>query len=175
MLADAGVELVEQPIARRNRAGMARLRARAVLAIMADEALNGPVDALEFAQAGAADVFAVKIAQSGGLRAAKDVAAIADAAGVGVYGGTMLEGGIGTVAACHLFSTITRLPFGTEQFGPLLLTEEILEQPLDYTDFSVTVPVGPGLGVALNENAVARFRRDGPNPVSIAVSNAVRG
>jgi muconate cycloisomerase len=175
MLADAGVDLVEQPIARRNRAGMARLRARAMLAIMADEALNGPADALEFAQAGAADVFAVKIAQSGGLRAAKDVAAIADAAGVGVYGGTMLEGGVGTVAACHLFSTIARLPFGTEQFGPLLLAEEILEKPLDYADFSVAVPDGPGLGVALDANAVARFRRDGPNPVSVAMSNAARG
>src|SRR3954467_2323064 len=43
----------------------------------------------------AADVFAVKIAQSGGLQAAGRVGDIADAAGVGLYGGTMLEAGIG--------------------------------------------------------------------------------
>ncbi len=39
-----------------------------------------------------ADVFAIKIEQSGGLFAAQRVAAIADAAGIELYGGTMPEG-----------------------------------------------------------------------------------
>lgn len=163
MLADAGCDLVEQPIAMHNRAGMARLRASSMIAIMADEALHGPSDAYAFAAEGAADVLAVKISQSGGLRAARAVGEIADSAGLALYGGTMLEGSVGTAAAAHLFSTFPRLAFGTEQFGPLLLTEELLSQPLSYGDFGMKVPQGAGLGIALDETALARLRRDGPN------------
>ena len=68
MLEAAGVDLVEQPIAKANRAGLARLAARFIIPIMADEALHGPDDAFDLARRAAADVFAVKIAQSGGLQ-----------------------------------------------------------------------------------------------------------
>ncbi|UKJ75086.1 muconate cycloisomerase family protein [Azospirillum brasilense] len=160
MLEDAGVDLVEQPIARSNRAGLTRLAMRSTVPIMADETLHGPEDAFDIACRGAAEVFAVKIAPSGGPRAAGRVAAIADAAGVGLYGGTMLEAGIGTIASAHLFATFPRLAWGTELFGPLLLTEEILVEPLSYGDFALKVPHKPGLGIELDEDRVAFFRRD---------------
>lgn len=160
LLAEAGVDLIEQPVALRNVAGLARLARETPVAIMADEALNGPETAFVLAAQGAADVFALKIEQSGGLLAAAKVAAIAEAAGIGLYGGTMLEAGVGTAASAHLFSTLGRLEWGTELFGPLLLTEEILETPLDYSDFGLTVPTGPGLGITLSERQLNRFRRD---------------
>lgn len=160
MLADAGCDLVEQPIDRSNRAGMARLRAAARIPVMADEALYGPASAHDLVDAAAADVFAVKIEQSGGLFAARAVQAIADAAGVALYGGTMLEAAIGTAASAHVFATFPRLAFGTELFGPLLLTDEILQTPLDYADFTLGVPDGPGLGIALDEERIAFLRRD---------------
>lgn len=161
MLADAGCDLVEQPIHRNHRAGMARLRAGAPIPIMADEALQGPESAYDYAIDAAADVFAVKIEQSGGLRAACKVQTIADAAGIALYGGTMLEAGIGTAASAHVFATFPALTFGTELFGPLLLTEEILEEPLDYADYSMAVPSAPGLGVRIDEDRLAFLRRDG--------------
>jgi muconate cycloisomerase len=160
MLADVGCDLIEQPIIRHNRAGMARLSARSPIPIMADESLQGPASAYDFAHDGAANVFAVKIEQSGGLNAAKQVQAIADAAGVALYGGTMLEAAVGTIASAHVFSTFPQLAFGTELFGPLLLTEEILQEPLDYSDFSLAVPTGPGLGIALDEDRINFLRRD---------------
>jgi muconate cycloisomerase len=159
-LEDAGVDLVEQPIASSNRRGMARLVATSRVPIMADEALHGPETAFDLASHAAANVFAIKIAQSGGLFAAGRVAAIADAAGIGLYGGTMLEGAVGTVAAAHLFATLPHLEWGTELFGPLLLAEEILTEPLDYDEFSLKVPTGPGLGIRLDEARISRFRRD---------------
>ncbi len=160
LLRDAGVDLIEQPVALRNIGGLARLARETSVAIMADEALTGPETAFQVAQAEAADVFALKILQSGGLFAAARVAAIAEAAGIGLYGGTMLEGAISTAASAHLFSTFAKLEWGTELFGPLLLTEEILEEPLDYSEFSLAVPTGPGLGIALDESQISRFRRD---------------
>jgi muconate cycloisomerase len=162
-LEDVGCDLVEQPISAANIGGMARLSARARIPIMADEALHGPETAFAYASNAAADVFALKIAQSGGLYAAARVAAIADAADIGLYGGTMLEGAVASIASAHLFATFPKLEWGTELFGPLLLTEEILTEPLDYSDFSLKVPTGPGLGIVLDESRIAKFRRDGVN------------
>lgn len=159
-LCNAGVDLIEQPISLADVDGMIRLCRKSRIPIMADEAVHGPESAYELAQRGAADVLSLKIAQSGGLFAARDVAAIAAAAGVGLYGGTMLEGAIGTVASAQLFASLPRLEWGTELFGPLLLTEEILAEPLDYSDFGLSVPTGPGLGIVIDEEKLARFRRD---------------
>jgi muconate cycloisomerase len=149
---------------------MARLSARHGIPIMADEALHGPTNAFQIAAAAGARVFAVKIAPSGGLLPAHKVGVIAEAAGIGLYGGTMLEGGVGTAASAQLFATFPRLDWGTELFGPLLLTEEILAEPLRYEDFSLLVPDGPGLGVVLDEDRLAHFRRDRAAPILHAVA-----
>ena len=159
MLEDAGVELVEQPIAAHDIDGLRRLRDMNRIPVMADEALHGPRDAFRIAAARAADVFAIKITQSGGLCGAQQVAAIGAAANVGLYGGTMLEGAVGTVASAQLFATLPELAWGTELFGPLLLTEEILATPLEYRDFALQLPAGPGLGIELDEERLAYLAR----------------
>ncbi|MBY5917541.1 muconate cycloisomerase [Rhizobium leguminosarum bv. trifolii] len=156
-LGDAGCVLVEQPVC--GVAPLARLTRVSPIAMMADEVLVGPESALEAVTAHAADVFSIKIEQAGGLFAAAKVIAIAETAGIGVYGGTMLEGPIGTIAAAQLMAGVKDLQWGTEFFGPLLLTEEILATPLDYSDFELTVPQGPGLGIELDEDRVAFFVR----------------
>ena len=161
MLEDCGCDLVEQPVAAHRADAMARLSARFDIPIMADEALHGPHDGFALARDAAADVFAVKIAQNAGLRGAEKLAAIAEAAGIALYGGTMLESGIGTAASAQLFATFPQMEYGTELFGPLLLTEEILREPLRYADFMLHLPPGNGTGVDLDEDRLAFFRRDG--------------
>ncbi|MGX6570735.1 muconate/chloromuconate family cycloisomerase, partial [Cupriavidus necator] len=105
MLEAAGIDLIEQPTPREQRAALARLAARFVVPIMADEAVCGPEDAMELARIGGADVFALKIAKSGGIFGMLRTAAVGDAAGIALYGGTMLEGSVGTIAAAHGFCT----------------------------------------------------------------------
>jgi len=159
-LEEAGIDLVEQPIAKHNRAGMARLAARFVVPLMADEALYGPEDAFDLARQAAADVFALKVVKSGGLHATRRTAAVADAAGVSLYGGTMLEGSIGTLAAAHCYSTLPHLQWGSELFGPLLLGDDIVVTPLRYQNFELHLPGGPGLGIDLDEDKIRFYRRD---------------
>jgi muconate cycloisomerase len=158
-LEDGGIDLIEQPVRAENHAALARLAARFTVPIMADEALHGPADAYALASASAADVFAVKITQSGGLGLAQQVATVAQLAGISLYGGTMLEGAIGTAASAHVFSTFGDLAFGTELFGPLLLTQEVLQEPLVYRDFMLQVPTGPGLGVEIDIDRLQSLRR----------------
>jgi muconate cycloisomerase len=75
----------------------------------------------------------------------------------------MLEGSVGTIACAHLYATFAKLEWGTELFGPLLQTEEILTEPLAFREFGLDLPTGPGLGVALDMDKVHHFRRDGPS------------
>ncbi len=154
-----GIDLVEQPVKAEHRESLGRLAQRFAIAVMADEALHGPLDAYQIAHQSAADVFAVKITQSGGLFPAKQVATIAQMAGIGLYGGTMLEGGVGTAASAQLFATFNDLSYGTELFGPLLLTEEILTESLAYSDFGLNVSNKPGLGIDLDIDKINYFRR----------------
>ena len=160
VLGDNAIDLIEQPISRNNRSGMARLNAVSPAPIMADESIECVEDAFNLAREGAASVFALKIAKNGGPRAVLRTAAIAEAAGIALYGGTMLEGGLGTMASAHAFVTLNKLAWDTELFGPLLLTEDILTEPLVYRDFQLHVSTAPGLGLAIDEERLAFFRRD---------------
>ncbi len=72
----------------------------------------------------------------------------------------MLETGVSTAAALQLFSTVETLHWGTELFGPLLLTDELLQDPIVYRDFCVEVPQGNGIGASLDPDKVAFYRRD---------------
>jgi muconate cycloisomerase len=159
----AGVDLIEQPTPREQRGALARLAARFIVPIMADEAVTGPEDALELVRGACADVFALKIAKSGGIYAMMRTAAIADAAGVSLYGGTMLEGSIGSIASAHGFSALPQLAWGTELFGPLLLKDDIVTTRPLYRDFDLHMPEGPGLGLHIDEEKLAFYRRDKNN------------
>jgi muconate cycloisomerase len=139
-----GIDLIEQPVRSEPSAMLARLSRRFTVPMMADEALKGPLTALALANEAAAG---------------RLVADIAQLAGISLYGGTMLEGPVGTAASAHLFSTFDDLSFGTELFGPLLLTHEILAEPLVYRDFMLQVPTGPGLGIQVDMNKLAALRR----------------
>ena len=156
----AGVDLIEQPTPREQRGALARLASRFIVPIMADEAVTGQEDALELVRGACADVFALKIAKSGGIYAMMRTAAIADAAGVSLYGGTMLEGSIGSIASAHGFAALPQLSWGTELFGPLLLKDDIVTARPQYRDFDLHMPQGPGLGLHIDEEKLAFYRRD---------------
>lgn len=159
MLEAAGIDLIEQPTPREQRTALARLTARFIVPIMADEAVTGPEDAMELARIGGADVFALKIAKSGGIFGMLRTAAVGDAAGIALYGGTMLEGSVGTIAAAHGFCTLPQLAWGTELFGPLLLKDDVVTARPTYQDFALHLPQGPGLGLSLDEDKLAHYRR----------------
>jgi muconate cycloisomerase len=160
MLRDIGCDLVEQPVAGDDLGAMARLTLQGSVPLMADEALRGPRVAMRAAAVNAAHVFAIKIAQSGGLHAAYVVATMAHAAGIGIYGGTMLEGGIGTAASAQAFASLPALEWGTELFGPLIQRDDILTEPLHYADFALAIPTGPGIGVTPDPDKLQFYRRD---------------
>lgn len=159
MLADAGIDLIEQPLPYNDLIGMQQLSQQANITIMADESVQGSKVTFDMASASAADCYSIKIAQSGGLSEAANVAHIATTSGASLYGGTMLESPIGTIASAQLFSTFEQLEWGTELFAPLLLTDSFINETLDYSNFELAIPSGAGLGLSIDEDKLAYFNR----------------
>ncbi|MER7662842.1 MULTISPECIES: enolase C-terminal domain-like protein [unclassified Streptomyces] len=148
-LADAGLDLVEQPLPRWDLTGMAALRSSGGVRVMADESMQSLHDAMEIVRRGAADVLNIKILKVGGLHRARQIAALAEAAGLSVKLGTMPELGVATLAAAHLAASLPHATVPADLVGPLLVSEE----PLAPTAFAHTadqgrlaIPTSPGLG-----------------------------
>ena len=158
-LGEMGVRLVEQPLPAWNMAGTARVRARSTVPLMADESVFSPHDMLAVACAGAADVVSLKLVKHGGLINTRKVAAVAEAAGIGLYGGCLLESSIGAAAHLQVFASLRELTWGCEHFGPQILTDDLVTEPLRFEDFHVHLPSGPGIGVVLDEDKLRRYSR----------------
>lgn len=159
MLQEAGIDLIEQAIPARDHAGLIRLSKRFNVPMLADEGVHDTRDALDLVSGGFSGAFALKIAKSGGIYGVLEVASLAQAFGVGLYGGTLLEGTIGTAASLHAWATLPEIQWGTEMFGPLLLKDDIVEKPLNYHEFGVELPTSPGLGITLDEDKLAYYSR----------------
>jgi muconate cycloisomerase len=158
-LADAGIDLVEQPVPGAQFEWLAEINAALPIPVMADESLRSPADALRLVKLRAADVFSLKTTKSGGLRYTRAIAEIAAADGVPCHAGTSIEGPVGTAATLHLACASLAVTYGSELFGPLLMREQLLTTPLSYRDGALHLPDGPGLGIELEPEAVARFTR----------------
>ena len=159
-LAELKIHLLEQPVAAWNIGAMSRLRLlQQRPPLMADECVFDEHDMLAVVTASAADAISLKLVKHGGLLALKRVGAIAEAAGVGLYGGCLLESSVGAAAHLQAFATFSELRWGVEHFGPQILTDEFVETPLRYEDYNVLLPQGPGMGVNIDQDKVRRFSR----------------
>ena len=88
-------------------------------------------------------------------------AAIAQACGMELYGGCLLETGLGAAAHLAVFSTLPRLEWGCEHFGPRIVKTDLTNAEVVFRDFHIHCPPGPGLGVTINETALRSLTRKG--------------
>ena len=132
------------------------MRAAVDVLIEADESAYSPHDVVQIIRAQAADVINIKIAKAGGLHQAKKIAAVAEAAGLECVIGTAWGLGVKVAAKLHLAAATRSLRHGVE-FTELMLHDLLLAGPQaadlapPLTDGYLNVPLGPGLGVTLDE------------------------
>jgi muconate cycloisomerase len=160
ILNELGVTLVEQPVPAWNIGAMARLRTRpGTPPLLADECVFDAHDMLAVANAAAADAVSLKLVKHAGLMGVRRVAAVAEAAGIALYGGCLLESSVGAAAHLQVFVTLRELAWGCEHFGPQILTDDLVTEPLRFDEFAVHLPAGPGIGVMLDQEKIRRFAR----------------
>ena len=70
--------------------------------------------------------------------------------------GKMAESGIATAAVLHLAAAVPTLDWGLSPTSPYL-AEDILKQPLQFSQGHALVPSRPGLGIEVDEARVRRF------------------
>lgn len=158
------LEYLEQPVARRDLSGLADIR-RACdgIPLMADESVFTLSDAFELAQDRKVDVFCIKLYKMGGIRAAKKIAAVAEAANIRLnVGGVCAFSQLESSASAHFYTSIpaaltmgaAEFVFGLGVFGP----DPLVAEPGLIIDRGHTVvPDRPGLGVTIDEKALKKL------------------
>lgn len=152
--------LIEQPCPRWDVRGMKRVRDSLDTPIITCESVCTPQDAINFVYNDALDGINLKLGRPGGIYGSLKVAAIAEGASIPVAIGTMMELGIGTAAALHFAAILRHLPYPSDTYGPLHLEDDILTEPLKYEDGCLIVPDGPGFGVEIDEEKLAKYHVD---------------
>ncbi|MCD6727403.1 MAG: hypothetical protein LT070_09215 [Solirubrobacteraceae bacterium] len=166
-LADAGVDLVEQPASTVD--GLRRITERSSVAIVADELCWSPADALALAADRSADALSVYVAKAGGLAPAAAITRIAAAAGMPHDLNGSLEAGIGNAASLHVAaaSDAELLPCVVPINGPAhdlpsaifgrYFTDDVVASAFELVDGAVVLGDEPGLGIEVDEEKLGRL------------------
>ncbi|WP_309571323.1 o-succinylbenzoate synthase [Deinococcus sp.] len=156
-LDDFGLTYIEQPLAWDDLVDHATLQGRLGTPLCLDESVASAADARKGLALDAGRVINVKVARVGGHAEARKVHDIAQAFGVPVWCGGMLESGVGRAHNVHL-STLPnfKLPGDTSSASRYWETD-VINEPLEAHDGVMPVPAGPGIGVTLNREFVERI------------------
>jgi L-alanine-DL-glutamate epimerase-like enolase superfamily enzyme len=140
VLAEHGVEFVEQPVPAHDLEGLRYVRERSTLPVIADESCVTAADIPRLI--GAVDGINIKLSKCGGLREALRMIAAARAHGLLVMAGCMVETSLGVTAAAH-FAPL--LDFA-DLDGAALLRDDPYSGATIHGGV-IRLPDGPGLGV----------------------------
>lgn len=150
-LEDLGLLWLEQPIRMGDIAGLAEIRRAVRIPIMADETCQDHQSVLEIIRQRAADYINIKLMKTSGLHRALGMVATAEAAGLGVQIGSMVESSVASAAGMQL-ATARRAIVSTELTGPALFSRDVGD--LKLSPPRVAIGDAPGLGVAVDSDAL---------------------
>lgn len=156
------LDAAEQMVPMWDLDGMAELARRVDIPIMADECVATVHDLLEVIKRRAATVVQTKVAKNGGIWHMRSLWTLARAAEMRIYPGNHPSTSVATAAVVHLAAAwpgpLLDGPFAVGISGAF--ARDVVEEPLAVDNGAVRVPEGPGLGVALDEEAIAAMRVD---------------
>ncbi len=156
---------IEEPLTPQDLDGYARLRARATVPIAAGEALYTVFDFKQLVERGGVDVLQPDLTLCGGFWQGRKIAELAHANHLRVSP-HVWGGGVGLAAALHYIAALPAYPHADNIPKPVLLEydlganplrTELLQQPIVVKGGFIAVPEGPGLGIEINEDALARY------------------
>ena len=168
MIDAAGIVAIEQPVEGISK--MAQIAQSVSVPVIVDEGCWSPQDASEIVRRGSADVLSIYFTKAGGMIRSMEIGAIGRGAGLPVNVNGSLEGGVGNAANLHLSAALEGevLPgvitvntlVGREQttVGGVFYTDDVITEPFVYEEGFLRVPSGPGLGVELDDDKVAKYR-----------------
>jgi len=177
-LEDCNLFKFEQPTPWWDVDGLVKLRQNTKLAICPHEGSTTIPGLMAIIKKDAADMAGTKLVWAGGISEAVKWGAIAKAADLGVYCGSMngpyeaaaqahwlaSDAWFGNLAHANFFPMAYHDTFDTTRN---LTREDIVMQPMAYKDGFFYPPDGPGIGLELNEKALPKFITEGMSPITI--------
>ncbi|SDL11076.1 L-alanine-DL-glutamate epimerase [Nocardioides sp. YR527] len=143
---DVELELVEQPVARRDLEGMAYVRRHQPYKILADESVFDLEDLVDVIRAGAADAVNIKLAKCGGITPAVELLEVARSHGLGRLVGCMMESHLGIGAAAALVAALG-IPGEQDLDAGWWARTSPYEGGIGYDGPRILFPGAPGLGI----------------------------
>ena len=153
------IEFFEQPLLYYDHDGAAHLRRTLGLPVAANQSAWNEADIVEIVKKGAADVVLTDQHQLGSLARFRRAAWLLATAGIPVVKHTFGEFGISTAAGMHAIASCPNFTMANQtHFG--VLTDDIVEGGLArFHNGCLTLPEGPGLGVKLDRDRLAKYAR----------------
>lgn len=152
-----GLMMIEQPLAPDDVVEHAKLQARVKTPLCLDESIQNPYFAQVAAELGACRIINIKQGRVGGLSAAKEIHDVAQANRMGVWCGGMLETGIGRAVNVALASLPNFVYPNDISASKRYWERDIIDPPFSLNpDGTLDVPSAAGLGVTVDERALAR-------------------
>ncbi len=151
------LELFEQPVVRDDLEGLAEIRRKGSIPIMADEAISDHASLLRVIQADCADYVKFGVAQAGGVVAAGKMISTAAAAGLKVVMGHGFGLDLSTMTEIMIGAAFDNIVPGLECVGPLKVTDTIATKRLDLSNGSIVLPDGPGISIDIDQAKLAQY------------------
>lgn len=160
-LEDAGIYLqyLEQPSRVDTFGSYRELRSRIQTPLAVNEDMYYRYNLHHLIKADAIDVAVIDVVPAGGITRVRELAALADHAGVSVAHHNGFDLGIKTAAVLQTVATTPAIDLAPDTVY-YAWEDHVLETPIDVSDGVMQVPNEPGLGVTVDEDAVERLRID---------------
>jgi len=154
---EAGLLFLEQPLGHDDLDGFAALARNAPVPIGADEGIHSIADVEAHARCGAGGL-SLKLIKLGGMAAAMEAALLCRRRGLSLnIAAKIAESSIASAATVHLACAVPSIDWGVS-LTHFYLAEDLVHRPLRMGADGVALPLGPGLGIAVDEAVVARLR-----------------
>jgi galactonate dehydratase len=150
------VMFAEEPVPPENMDDYVSLTREGRVPIAGGERLVGRRDFFAAIKAKAFNIAQPDIVHVGGLWEARKIAAMAEAAGIGLAPHNPL-GPIAGVAALHLGIATPNVIIQEEMTGAVPWYDEVVRWPIERQPGRWGVPSAPGLGIEVDETAIARY------------------
>ena len=147
---------IEEPLPQDDIEGYARLR-QAVPTRIATGEKEWTLRAFKtLIEAGAVDIVMPDAGKAEGVTGFKKIIDFAAAHGIG-FTPHSWSSAINTAAAAHLFASAANGVVFELKPNPSPMQHELITKPIEQHDGYVEVPAGPGLGITVNEDVIARY------------------
>ncbi len=148
------LDYIEQPLGYDDLVDHAALQRRIVTPLCLDECVTSAATARKALALDAGRVVNIKQGRVGGVAESLRVHAVAQAFGVPLWCGGMLESGVGRALNIHLSTLPGFTKPGDTASASRYWDTDVIHEKLEMVDGHQTVPTGPGLGVTLNREFV---------------------